>query len=308
MNSNTFNQWRRLTLLLVALITSPITWADPTYNKIFIFGDSLSDTGNLASIRGDFPNPPFFNNRVSNGLIAVDTIAASLNLKADASLYLLGLAAGGNYAVAGARSAGDSPIDLTAQVAAFLANQNASAPKDALYVMITGGNDVFDAAQNPDINAAEQLIDAGVIAEKQQIQTLINAGAEAFLIVNVVDISITPLISTAALQNPALVDYANNLVNRYNKTLEQSLKDIKHDSDIKIETFDLYQAFNELLEDAQDLGFSNTTDACFSTATLTFNDGCNFGANFPSYIFFDERHPTSRVHQIIAKQIVEEID
>ncbi len=304
----TFSQWSRLTLLLVALITSPITWADPSYNKIFIFGDSLSDTGNLASIRGDFPNPPFFNNRVSNGLIAVDTIAASLNLNADASLYLLGLAAGGNYAVAGARSAGDSAINLSAQVAAFLANQNASAPKDALYVIIIGGNDAFDAAKNPDVNAAQQIIDAGVMAEKQQIQTLINAGAEAFLVVNVVDISITPLIKTAALQNPALIDYASNLVKRYNENLKQSLEEIKHNNDIEMETFDLYQAFNELLKNAQDLGFSNTTEACFSTATLTFNDGCNFGANFPNYIFFDERHPTSRAHQIIGEQIAEEID
>ncbi|VAW94715.1 Phospholipase/lecithinase/hemolysin [hydrothermal vent metagenome] len=309
MNSIPFiNKWSRLALVLVALFTSVISSADESYTNIFIFGDSLSDTGNLASVRGDFPNPPFFNNRVTNGLVAVDTIAASLNLNADASLYLLGLAAGGNYAVAGARSAGESPIDLTAQVTAFLASYNANAPKDALYVVLIGGNDVFDAAKIPDIIAAKQRIDAGVMTEKQQIQALINAGAENFLVINVVDVSITPRINAAVLQIPTVRDYANSLVIHYNDTLEASLEDIKHDNDIEIEQFDLYQAFNDLLQDAQDLGFTNTTDACFSTATLTFNDGCNFGANFPNYVFFDEIHPTTRAHKIIADQIVEELD
>lgn len=38
---------------------------------VVVFGDSLSDTGNLASVTGAFPNPPFAGNRVSNGDTAV---------------------------------------------------------------------------------------------------------------------------------------------------------------------------------------------------------------------------------------------
>ncbi len=42
------------------------------FSQLYTFGDSLSDTGNLASITLDFP-PPFFMNRISNGPVAVET-------------------------------------------------------------------------------------------------------------------------------------------------------------------------------------------------------------------------------------------
>ena len=42
--------------------------------------------------------------------------------------------------------------------------------------------------------------------------------------------------------------------------------------------------------------------------SLSFNPGCNFGANFSSYIFFDEIHPTARVHRIIGEAVLEKLD
>ncbi len=297
-------------LLLITLLASPAVWADESYSNIFIFGDSLSDTGNLASIAGDFPNPPFFNNRMSNGPVALEVVASTLNLKADASLYLLGLSAGSNYAVVGARAAGDQAIDLSFQVAAFLANYNGSAPADALYVMLIGANDVFEATSNPDRQLANQIIDNGVMAEARQIQTLIDAGAEQILIINVPDVSITPLmkLTAAAIQNPDLIDYANNLTKRYNKKLKSTLEELHHVNDMDIELYNLFKTSLNLLKEAHDLGITNTTDACFSTATLTFNEGCNFGANFDRYYFFDEVHPTAKAHQYFGELIAKEIN
>jgi len=38
------------------------------FSSVFVFGDSLSDTGNLAEFQGaNFPNPSFFNDSVTNG-------------------------------------------------------------------------------------------------------------------------------------------------------------------------------------------------------------------------------------------------
>lgn len=38
------------------------------FDEIVVFGDSLSDTGSLASVTGAFLNPPFFEaSRVSDG-------------------------------------------------------------------------------------------------------------------------------------------------------------------------------------------------------------------------------------------------
>ncbi len=44
-------------VLLLLLVLSGWAQADTQYNQIFIFGDSLSDTGNLASVTQNFPAP-----------------------------------------------------------------------------------------------------------------------------------------------------------------------------------------------------------------------------------------------------------
>jgi len=62
-------------LLPVVLVFSTWANADSSYTQVYVFGDSLSDTGNLASVTGDFPSSPFYMNRVSNGAVAVEILA-----------------------------------------------------------------------------------------------------------------------------------------------------------------------------------------------------------------------------------------
>ena len=76
--------------LPLLLIFSGWAQADPSFSRVFVFGDSLSDTGNLASVIGPFPAPPYFMNRVSNGPVAVEALAARLGHTAEASLHLIG--------------------------------------------------------------------------------------------------------------------------------------------------------------------------------------------------------------------------
>lgn len=306
-----FIKWLGHTFILITLVTLPAaTWADNTYSNVFIFGDSLSDTGNYASIAGKFPNPPYYKNRISNGLIAVDILAKSLNLTAKPSLHLVGASSGTNYAVYGARSSGVKAIDLPAQINAFLSNQNGTAPENALYVVFIGSNDVLAASNITDKILANQTIDTAVMEQGVQIQTLIDAGAKYLLVINVVDISVIPAINQFITQNPQRVKQAKNLSKRYNTKLKRVLKEIEHSNKNKIELlrFNLYEVFKNLLNDAQEAGFTNTTEACFSSLTLKFNPGCEFGANFPNYIFFDEFHPTARVHKIIGELISEEVE
>jgi len=312
MSSRNFIKWSRYSLLLITLLLSPCVWSDESYSKMFVFGDSLSDTGNLASVIGDFPSPPYFNNRPSDGLLAIDILAAAINLKVDASLHLVGPAVGTNYSIAGARSrmSSDTPIDLPLQVGAFLANHNGSAPADALYVIFIGGNDAFDASRSGDATIAKDIIDAAVVAEAQQIQKLIDAGAKYFFVVNVVDISVTPssILLAAALQDPEVLKQASKITKNYNKKLKRALKVIKKHNKIKMVRFDLFEAFKNLLNDAEDAGFTNTTEACFSVITFSFNPGCDFGANIPNYLFLDEVHPSARAHKIIGDLFAGEVE
>ena len=75
--------------LLLVVLYSGGSYADDDFSTLVIFSDSLSDTGNLASVQGDFPFP-FFMNRVSNGPIMVDILADLLGLTAAPSLHLTG--------------------------------------------------------------------------------------------------------------------------------------------------------------------------------------------------------------------------
>jgi phospholipase/lecithinase/hemolysin len=77
--------------LLIGLATAQ---ADSTaFSRLFVFGDSLSDTGNLYAMTGGYPPPPYWNGRFSNGKLWVEYLADSLQMP---------IAAGDNYAVAGA--------------------------------------------------------------------------------------------------------------------------------------------------------------------------------------------------------------
>src|SRR3984957_6335713 len=85
--------------------------AADAYTAEYVFGDSLSDNGNLAGLVGAFPNPPSFDNSFTNGPVAVQLLAESLGLSANASLWLTSpTPQGTNYAVGGATAAAGTDI------------------------------------------------------------------------------------------------------------------------------------------------------------------------------------------------------
>jgi len=108
--------------LIVCLLTvnSAIAQTDG-FSKLVVFGDSLSDTGNLAVV--DLP-PPYFQNRISDGPVVADLIAQAIGSDAEAAGHLLGRLGGFNYAVAGGNITGNDPEDLTQQVTAYLQRVN----------------------------------------------------------------------------------------------------------------------------------------------------------------------------------------
>ena len=48
--------------------------------SVVVYGDSLSDNGNLFAVSGQPASPPYFNGRRSNGLVAVEDVANTLGV------------------------------------------------------------------------------------------------------------------------------------------------------------------------------------------------------------------------------------
>lgn len=290
------------------LLLSIPGYADNRYSEMYVFGDSLSDTGNLASVLGDFP-PPYYGNRITNGKVSVEVLAEKLGLELKTSLHLLGLNVGSNYAVAGARAGGIEPIDLDTQLLAFQANNNFVAPRDALYVVFIGGNDVRDAIYSENAAQAESIINTAAAKIHKTIRVLNKAGARHFLLINVPNLALIPetRLIAAATGNSALIQQAENYSVAINKRIHEAVEGLEHSSHIDITEFDLFEFFNQVMANYTDYGFSNNQDACFFTSTGQFNPLCNYGANFDSFIFFDEIHPTAKLHGIFADAFYKEL-
>jgi len=88
---------RSLFLALAFLVFAASGRAN-SFSAVFVYGDSLSDNGNLFNAVGQ-PGPPYYNGRVSNGPVTVEYLAAILN----APLY--------DWAWAGATSGVGNQLD-----------------------------------------------------------------------------------------------------------------------------------------------------------------------------------------------------
>ncbi len=303
-------------------------FAQADYSAIYVFGDSLSDMGNLRAVTQN----PAIPERFSNGPVAMEVLAASLGLSLTPSHHLLPPAAtggvyGNNFAIAGAVAidADGNPAtpdtNLPTQINAFLQLHGNQAPDDALYVLMIGGNDIFAArdllvegGERPR-RAANKRIKAAVKSVEQQLRTLVQAGARTILVINAPDVGATPntdLAAAAVLADaPSKRDsrVARNLekITRtlsagYNGRLSQAVADVEDDTGVDIQEFDLFGFFDEMVDNAQEYGYTNTTEACVYGLT---GGGWNPSCDFETFVFFDEIHPTAITHARAAQAVLQ---
>jgi phospholipase/lecithinase/hemolysin len=296
-----------------------------THAELYIFGDSLSDTGNAQAFSGNPAVPA----RFSNGPVAVDVIAAALGTVATPSLFLSGQQLGNNYAVGGAqavdadRNEATYDTNLPTQVNLYLAFNGFQASATDLHAVIIGGNDLFQAATirsasvaeesgpaRQDIRkAAEARVTEAVASVEAQLMKLVGAGARNLLVATAPDVSQVPsqLDATAYLQAIAndkqeakraakFPSYVSKLVSQYNEELAAAVARVEAIAGIEIVEWDLASFLSNQIEDAESLGFDNVTDGCIEDF-----------ANLPAcegFLFFDGVHPTTAAHQAAGQQVL----
>jgi phospholipase/lecithinase/hemolysin len=150
----------------------PLKATAATFSQLFVFGDSLSDTGNAFIATGGLvnptqatpPSPPYFPGRFSNGRIWVDDLGSKLGLTPAVYANLIpggpSPTEGINFAVGGATTGEFNafvpsppfpPSGLQAQINAFTSLKAAGLPADsnALYTVLAGGNDFISGSIDP---------------------------------------------------------------------------------------------------------------------------------------------------------------
>ncbi|MDH5217436.1 MAG: hypothetical protein OEX19_07065, partial [Gammaproteobacteria bacterium] len=90
---------------------------------------------------------------------------------------------------------------------------------------------------------------------------------------------------------------------------------VQWETGVKLIQYNLFRTFNQMLENSAELGFTNSTEACFYSEKLEelllpFNEACMEGdfpyryPNFEPFFFFDEIHPTTRVHALLGQDML----
>ena len=303
----------------LALTVSTAAHAGP-YTAEYVFGDSLSDNGNLAEAfyRRNFPSPPSYHDSFTNGPVAAEVLANRLGLTLTPSLFLTGFqdvfglfggpsyVAGTNYAVAGATAAatpafgGIPNANLPQQVAAWSAHVGGIADPNALYFVLSGGNDVRNAALN---NLGSAGIAAGVNNELASIQLLINRGARNIVVVNVPNVGVIPEFTQ---DHPTMAAAATSLSQQFDAALSSGLGGLSRPSGTTVNLFDLYAFNTDIIANAAFYGISNTTDRCYTNTPLTpqATAACGVnGANIGQYFYWDSIHPTGTVQGLAGNAL-----
>lgn len=272
------------------------------YKSWFVFGDSLSDTGNNAILVGTdpgqvidgntyIPTYPYASGRYSNGEVWTASFAASIGMDAKASL------AGGNiYAYGGARTRVVSPDGippLRDQVTDYLGDHGGAAYANALYVIAGGGNnarDTLDAIGTGEVPILRtMLVEAHRYATDvgRMVDRLQAAGAEHIVVWNTPDISRAPAVIAGG---DLAVGLAAKVAGSMNSALSKRL-----DGEEGVVIFDTYTLFGQIVDHGADYGLANTSDAC----------GAIVGCDPSTYLFWDGIHPTSAGHQLLADAMLE---
>ena len=299
------------------------------YTDVVIFGDSLSDTGNVLSLTTALAPPPFPNypgapGRFSNGPVWTEYLATGLGFPSAAApsnlifngsaVVPIGATGGNSYAFGGARtglggSAG-ATTGLFGQLvawngASFASSLTRAADPDALYVVVAGGNDVRDfrsgvpGAASP-LEAASQLLNAvGLLAQ---------AGAEHFLISTMPDLGKSPEAAFLGLvpqSTAATLSFNAALLAGAGLLDAQFLGTTGIDLDIRL--FDWFGLGESIFHDATAnggalYGIVNVTTPCIApVAPGVYYFPGSTDINCAVSAFSDPLHPSGLAHRIAGE-------
>lgn len=281
----------------------------PPSERLVVFGTSLSDPGNAFALVGGTNTPPDYltdasivptapytrgGHHFTDGPTWIEQLARTLKANINAEPAFKGSNPRAmNFAVGAARARETGVnANLPFQVATFLQAKGGVASPDALYVIEVGTNDVRDA-----LNAGPggpAIIAAAIAFIRANVDLLYAAGARRFLIWNVPNPALTPVIRS--LNNPAVSLVALSLANSFNTALAGQVAQLNATRPgIDIEVLDVFALLNTVVANYPAFGFTNVSTPCITPSEAPY-----FCQHPDEYLFWDGVHPTAAMHGIVA--------
>lgn len=279
-------------------------------NKFVVFGDSLSDSGNLYEyMKHQLPlSPPYYQGRFTNGPVWIEHLVASYYPK-DPSAHVLNYAFGGS-GVAGKEDDEDdfndgAMLTLDSQVDSYFLAHNDKANDSSLYVVWMGSNNYL--ALPDDIDGEVQFVIAGI---RRNLERLYLKGAKHIMVVGLPDLGRIPM----ALEFEA-TEELGKLAHDHNTILEADVQKLraKH-PEVEWIFFPVNDMFLEALDYPERYGFTDTTGTCYETLAYTSSSQSilNMASRIKprprqtdvcdGYLFFDPVHPSGRGHRYIGSE------
>jgi phospholipase/lecithinase/hemolysin len=330
---------RRLAaLVVIGLAPWPAAQATP-YSSLVVFGDSLSDTGNVLSLTQvftpatPFPSYPAAPGRFSNGPVWTDVLAAGLNLPLGAmpanllfdgsSVMPIGAPGGANYAFGGARTGLGGSAGATTGLFGQLVNWNGgtwasgltrAADPNALYVVLAGANDLRDARSAAPGGSATEAGARSVAAQNtatgvlNAVGLLAQAGARHVLIGTLPDLGKTPEAVTQGV-----VDASTDVTLKFNAALTFGAAQLDTQLaalgiDLDLITMDLYGLALAVYDDATNnggahYGIGNFGNPCLTPGPFSHQYFApDAGASQCELAAFsDDLHPSAAMHALIGQ-------
>ncbi|MDX7992833.1 autotransporter outer membrane beta-barrel domain-containing protein [Xenorhabdus littoralis] len=238
---------------LLALSINAISTAN-AYDRVYVFGDSLSDSGNIGRFTTDGGENELYNESFSKKITGRTLIPSNKG--------------GTNYAKAGSTALeqySERGYSTRQQLAEYFKSHNNRADSNGIYIHWVGGNDLAAALFagqktgdkfGPDAGkkAAHDIVITSATAASEQINSLVQAGAGLIIAPTVPDVGITPRLLENVLDGA--LEKAGVSKSNINNILQKIHTDINKatiPSDIYREQ-GIQKVFHELAIQAKDHG------------------------------------------------------
>jgi phospholipase/lecithinase/hemolysin len=276
-------------LTVVGTVLVLLAWAGSEaqasqFSAVVVYGDSLSDNGNLFAATG-FPPFPYYQGRRSDGPVAVEQLAAALSAPLVDFAWIGATTGIGNIADGGTATT-LGPASLPGMQSELALSLGVIPPflPGGLFVVWGGPNDFL--SPSPLDLTPQDTINRGVANEVGMVNALLALGARNILVPGMPDLGLTPFFRSLG---PASAAAASAITDAYDTALRASLPQ-------GVVYFDTASLVRSMVADPAAYGFTNVTDPCFNGITVCTNPS--------QYLFFDSFHPTTATDSFAAEGLL----